>query len=551
MANLENTLVNGDVRVTGNVYGKTIGAEQLFTPRTAYVSLNTVSSTTTIDWSGNAVIPVNGTLGVANGGTGLTTMTYKNAVLSGNTSSATGVCRAIRTSNGALYATDTDAAASFGTLPITCGGTNATTVEGARTNLSIYSTTEASTLINSRWPIYKKQSTDFTNWDQFTDTGLYEIGGQPSGVFNSPESGRMTLYVIKSICSTDNKYTVTQLAIGNYVYRRIYMSETASWSAWSMVNGDVTFTLGALNDSGNVGLSEMKKTYALTKRIAILVGGTIDGSTSGSLYWLTDVVYNSNNEIASFHFSRPNPDTTAGTGETVKYVLSSSGWSRSALPVKYATSAWIANRVQNTPFSTNVTLADRAGSDREFVYISSAYAKMQHASRTLIVIDNGFKVYAADGTLVDSGTINLPQLPQVCRLASSYKAINIHLVVTGYTHPYDIPDTVILRSYETAQDLVPGCRYNIVIQNVGTADMPIRFQIGGRYDEYLYYDYWDIYHDGHREEYYGVIDDLFSNYHTLGTVQTGKSKSWEIIWEVFDTSVDQIKTAELHITTIY
>ncbi len=49
-------------------------ASKLTTARTTYVTLGTASTTTTRDWSGDTTIPVSGTLPVANGGTGTTSL---------------------------------------------------------------------------------------------------------------------------------------------------------------------------------------------------------------------------------------------------------------------------------------------------------------------------------------------------------------------------------------------------------------------------------------------------------------------------------------------
>ena len=49
-------------------------ASKLTTARTTYVTLGTVSTTTTRDWSGTTTIPVSGILPVANGGTGTTSL---------------------------------------------------------------------------------------------------------------------------------------------------------------------------------------------------------------------------------------------------------------------------------------------------------------------------------------------------------------------------------------------------------------------------------------------------------------------------------------------
>ena len=49
-------------------------ASKLTSARKTYVTLGTASTTTTRDWSGDTTIPVNGILGVANGGTGVTSL---------------------------------------------------------------------------------------------------------------------------------------------------------------------------------------------------------------------------------------------------------------------------------------------------------------------------------------------------------------------------------------------------------------------------------------------------------------------------------------------
>ena len=58
-------------------------ASKLTTARKTYVTLGTASTTTTRDWSGDTTIPVSGTLAVANGGTGATSL---SSITVGNSS---------------------------------------------------------------------------------------------------------------------------------------------------------------------------------------------------------------------------------------------------------------------------------------------------------------------------------------------------------------------------------------------------------------------------------------------------------------------------------
>ena len=130
--------------IVGNVTGNADTATKLQTARKVYVKLGTASTSETKDFSGDTAIPVDGTLNVANGGTGLTTSTYKNAIIIGNASTATSAFSTVRTASGALYATAQDGAPSFGTLPVAQGGTGLTASPSMLTNLG--STTAANVL---------------------------------------------------------------------------------------------------------------------------------------------------------------------------------------------------------------------------------------------------------------------------------------------------------------------------------------------------------------------------------------------------------------------
>lgn len=81
---------------------------------------------------------------VGKGGTGKTSHTT-NSVLTGN---GTGNIKNVATANGALFATETNGAASFGTLPIAQGGTGATTVSAARAGLGLGNTSGALPIAN-------------------------------------------------------------------------------------------------------------------------------------------------------------------------------------------------------------------------------------------------------------------------------------------------------------------------------------------------------------------------------------------------------------------
>lgn len=99
-----------------------------------------------------------GTLGVSKGGTGMTTATYKNAVVIGNSSTVTNAMQTVRTGDGAFYAITQDGKPLFGTLPIAQGGTGATTAAGVRSNLEthriLYGTTTPAASLGEVGDIY-------------------------------------------------------------------------------------------------------------------------------------------------------------------------------------------------------------------------------------------------------------------------------------------------------------------------------------------------------------------------------------------------------------
>ena len=142
---LKLTLTNGKVEITDPI------REGMFGEEIANItgSINTIAPNKVVDVAhgGTGTTSLSGMktlLGLAKaafvdlvtvslGGTGKSSHTA-NAVLTGNGTSAV---NNVATANGALYATGTNGAAKFGTLPVGQGGTGSTTQAGARTNLGL------------------------------------------------------------------------------------------------------------------------------------------------------------------------------------------------------------------------------------------------------------------------------------------------------------------------------------------------------------------------------------------------------------------------------
>ena len=111
---------------------------------------NRVLSLTTLSYlwtklKANFAALVNGVVAVSQGGTGKATHT-SNAIITGN---GTGAVKNISTKSGALYATATNGAATFDTLPVAQGGTGGTDAATARTNLDAAQSNGASGTLKS------------------------------------------------------------------------------------------------------------------------------------------------------------------------------------------------------------------------------------------------------------------------------------------------------------------------------------------------------------------------------------------------------------------
>lgn len=131
--------------ITNNTSATAVTANtNLITANTLYYhtgnsNITTVGTITSGTWQGTIIAAsyigehstdklTSGTLPVARGGTGITTSTTVNAVLIGNSSTATNAFQTIATASGAFYATAANGKPSFGTLPVAQGGTGQTSV---------------------------------------------------------------------------------------------------------------------------------------------------------------------------------------------------------------------------------------------------------------------------------------------------------------------------------------------------------------------------------------------------------------------------------------
>lgn len=80
----------------------------------------------------NSGLSNGGALSPTRGGTGMTTATYTNAVVIGNSGTATGAMQTVQTKRGAFFATRENDKPQFDTLPVAEGGTGVTTITSDR-----------------------------------------------------------------------------------------------------------------------------------------------------------------------------------------------------------------------------------------------------------------------------------------------------------------------------------------------------------------------------------------------------------------------------------
>lgn len=209
------------------------------------MSLNNVENTKLSTWVGSSNITTVGTISsgtwsgttiaVTKGGTGMTTATNVNAVVIGNSSTATNAMQTVRTGNGAFYATAQDAKPTFGTLPVGQGGTGLTSSPSMLTNLA--STTAANVLVASPRPGV---------------TGTLGVGNGGTGQTSAKNAANAFLNALDTGSSTpvDADYYISQYVGGGTTtttYHRRPMS-----ALWSYISGKISASGTYVQKSGDV-----------------------------------------------------------------------------------------------------------------------------------------------------------------------------------------------------------------------------------------------------------------------------------------------------------
>lgn len=268
------------------------------------------------------------TVAVANGGTGLTTATNKNAIITGNSTTATDAFTTVRTNNGAFYATAQDGVAQFGTLPIAQGGTGKTSALAAANNLGV--------------PFINGVGTEIA-----ANTNLNTAYGTTAGTYHSKDSQRSaTLTGIPSTSSGfklihyigySTNWDIRQFLTASNIdlYYRWYNYNSGTNSAWTAWHKFVLLP-GTLNTDTNV--TTFSAIGTTTKPVYVDVNGiiTVCSDYAGG----TKVILNGTSAAASTaDFYAP---TASGTAN---HILASGGantapsWVATAKGAAYVTAA--------------------------------------------------------------------------------------------------------------------------------------------------------------------------------------------------------------------
>ena len=267
---------------------------------------------------------ITGTLSVAHGGTGLTTSTNVNAIITGNSTTATSAFTTIRTNNGALYATSQDGAATFGTLPVAQGGTGTTSFTA--NSLIISGSTTTSALTTRAITNNSSATAAATGTNIPTMNTLYYALPK----FNNS----------KSYTSNSTFYMPTDAGTANQILVSAGGTSAPTWKATASgaayatsANGALTFgTLPvAQGGTGQTSIANIKAGKdadgnTISSTYLKLSGGTLTGALSGTSLTMSGQITGNSYYIGSnkLNLTDLGELVTVSSGNTQTYTLENS-----------------------------------------------------------------------------------------------------------------------------------------------------------------------------------------------------------------------------------
>ena len=247
----------------------------------------------------------------------------------------------------------------------------------------------------------------------------------------------------------------------------------------------------------------------------------------------------SGNTPTKFVFQRPYPNqefdgnaTMNLRGRLEQWSRTASKWQQDFASVEYSEASGLAlcdgggNNIMQTYATKSevqqgfVTPAQLEASRERYGVISAS----KDATGSWRVFNNR-QTIIAEGTV---GSNNINSVADAIKSLCTNYAENIHIVCN-----YDTEKTLTLYLHGSSntqvnQFLAPG-RYVLTMQNAGSKSITISLQAGGRIDEVLYADAWNIVHNGVEDIHIAAMDNNVTHTHTIGTVSSRSWKSFEII----------------------
>lgn len=209
------------------------------------------------------------TVPVTKGGTGITTTSWKNAIIAAGTSSATGNFNPIQSKSGALYSTGDNVTAKFGTLPVAQGGTGMVTA----VNPNAVVISNSSNVTSAMQTIQSKSGAFYsTGTNVKPDFGILPAAQGGTGistaaantVFAGPVSGSNAAPEFRELQNLDMENISLSSQKNLIIFIQTTTDKTAKNQSFKIDSGDfnsVAYDLGGIKDKQFI--VNLKFTYGL------------------------------------------------------------------------------------------------------------------------------------------------------------------------------------------------------------------------------------------------------------------------------------------------
>lgn len=361
--------------------------------------------------------------------------------------------------------------------------------------------------------------TNLSDWNDLTNTGLYQIASQASNVQNSPSTGNCVCYV----CEVNG--AVVQFVISpNHIYKRYRGgSGSGQWGIWMAVDNIEIIV-------GSTSFNDLKALYGMTKNLVAVGSETVSSNNYTTLFALVSVKF-SGSTPTEFIFERSCPHSAGQVGQVEQKICASSGWSSSTLDVQHAKVADDYSLTGNIA----IALSQKLGAN---------------SVSWLLAVDLTYTKYSCFGGLFDSGSIgSIFYLSEIIYNAGYTARIDIRGNFGAITSSERFS---IFPPYgycghaegggEIRRKLKQYVRYVVTITNTGSSAGTIYACCGGRATTTTA-GYWRkgvIWLDGDKSATPASgspteWDVGYLNKVALGSVPANGSKTWEFWWyEVAD-----------------